>query len=77
MYHVAECPEKIKCSCGKTAKKILSRNGAVHCDGGADVKWLESARQVLQPDREIRTNPIETRGQYKKYLKDHNLACVG
>jgi putative FmdB family regulatory protein len=73
--HVDDCPEKIKCSCGKTAKRIISTRGAVHTDG--DVKWIPSARQVLQPDIEIKTRPIETRGQYEKYLKDQHLACVG
>ena len=50
-------------------------SGAIQTDG--DVKWLPSARQVLQPDYEIRARPIETRGQYKKYLKEHGLICKG
>jgi hypothetical protein len=58
------------------AKKVLS-TGAIQCDSVNDVKWLESARQALQPDRELRENPIETRTQYNKYLKDHSLACIG
>jgi len=53
------------------AKKILSR-GAVLTDD--NVSWLPSAIKVLQPDYE---RPIETREEYKKYLKDHNLECVG
>jgi len=69
--HVSECPDRIKCACGKTAKKILSR-GAVLTDG--NVKWLPSAIKVLQPDYE---RPIETRGEYKKYLKDRGLECTG
>ena len=63
--------KRTKCTCGKMAKKILSR-GAVLTDG--NVSWLPSAVKVLQPDYE---RPVETRGEYKKYLKDHNLECTG
>ena len=72
---VTRIPRRIRCSCGRLAKRQLSAHGAVHTDG--DVKWIPSARMVLQPDSELRTNPIETRSQYNKYLKDHNLACIG
>lgn len=65
---------KIRCECGRMSHLQISLC-AGHTDG--DVKWLESASKVLQPDRELRTNPIKTRSQYKKYLKDNNLACVG
>ena len=71
MFRVSECPDQIKCACGKIAKKILSR-GAVLTDD--NVSWLPSAIKVLQPDYE---RPIETREEYKKYLKDHNLECTG
>ena len=69
---VSECKQSIKCECGRVAKKVLNRYGAVHTDG--DVKWLESARKTLQPDGE---RPITTRGEYKKYLRDHNIICKG
>ena len=64
---------EIRCRfCDGIAKKIISKNGAVHTDG--DVKWLKSATLVLQPDGE---RPIETRGQYNRYLKDNGLVCKG
>ena len=69
---VKEHQDRIKCKCGKNARIIISRNGAVHTDG--DVKWLESARKTLQPDGE---KPIETRSELKRYLKSHQLACIG
>ena len=72
-YTVNQSPERVKCACGKMAKKILSR-GAIRCDSINDVSWLPSARMVLQPDGE---RPIETRGQYNRYLKDNNLVCKG
>jgi len=75
-YPVNQSPERVKCACGKMAKKIISR-GAIKCDSINDVKWLPSAREALQPDCELRTKPIETRGQYNKYLKDNNLVCKG
>lgn len=69
--HVADCPDKVRCSsCGKTAKRILSR-GAVLTDG--DVRWLPSSLLTL-PDS---AKHISTRAEREKYLKAHNLECVG
>lgn len=65
-------PKRVRCECGDLAPKVISSKGAIHTDG--DVKWMESAVKVLQPDCE---RPITTRGEYKKYLKSRNLACVG
>jgi putative FmdB family regulatory protein len=70
-FNIHEIKDRIKCSCGTMAKRILSRN-SVLTDG--DVKWLESARQTLQPDHE---RPIFTRAEHKQYLKDHHLECIG
>ena len=74
-HKVTRIPTRVRCQCGRMAKRVLSMSGAIQTDG--DVKWLPSARQVLQPDYEIRARPIETRGQYKKYLKEHGLICKG
>lgn len=71
LSRVADKPDFTFCSCGHKAKFILSV-GAILTDG--DVKWLPSARETLQPDGE---RPIETRGEHKKYLKDHHLECIG
>jgi len=68
---VAERPDTVNCECGKMAKRILS-SGAVHTDG--DVKWLNSATKVLQPDHEP---PIQTRSELKRYLRQRNLVCTG
>ena len=72
-YKVGNSPEKIKCSCGKTAKKIISR-GAIQCDSVNDVPWLPSACQTLQKHGEP---PLQTRGEYNRYLKENKLSCVG
>jgi putative FmdB family regulatory protein len=71
-YPVTHIPDRVKCPCGKMAKKVLSRNGAIHTDG--DVKWLASACKVMQRDGE---KPIETRGEYERYLKENNYVCKG
>ena len=71
IFRVSECPGRIKCACGKMAKKILSR-GTVLTDD--NVSWLPSAVKVLQPDYE---RPIETRKEYEKYLKNKGLECIG
>ncbi len=65
-------PKRQRCKCGLTAKRVLSRV-ATHCDGITDVKWLDSAKQNLPKD----AGRIETRGEWKRYCKDKNLACVG
>lgn len=72
-FSVKDSPEKIKCSCGKTAKKIISR-GAIQCDSVNDVPWLPSACQTLQKNGEP---PLQTRGEYRSYLKTHRLTCIG
>ncbi|MFZ2809470.1 MAG: FmdB family zinc ribbon protein [Desulfosalsimonadaceae bacterium] len=69
--HVSDCPEKIKCTCGKTAKRVISQRGAVLTDG--DVKWLASAKENLPNS----AKNIETRGEWKQYLKGRGLECVG
>jgi putative FmdB family regulatory protein len=71
-FAVAERPDKIKCSCGKTAKRVLSSRGAILTDG--DVKWLASACQTLQKEGE---RPLQTRSEYKRYLKDNGLIAAG
>jgi len=55
------------------AKKIISR-GAIQCDSVNDVKWLPSACQTLQKHGEP---PLQTRGEYNRYLKENKLSCVG
>jgi putative FmdB family regulatory protein len=69
-------PKKTRCKkpgCGRLARRILSC-GAIQCDSVNDVKWLPSACQTLQKHGEA---PLQTRGEYNKYLKKNNLACKG
>lgn len=70
IHKVTQIPEMIQCEkCGYPAKKILSGHGAIMTDN--KVKWLPSAVKALQPDYE---KPIETRTEYKNYLKKNHLA---
>ena len=64
-------PKRQRCKCGMTAKRVLSANGAVHTDG--DIKWMGSAKQNLPNS----AKHIETRGEWKRYLKQQHLTCVG
>jgi len=70
MHPITAIPDRVKCKCGAMARKVYSR-GAVLTDG--DVKWLESAKATLPKDAEN----IQTRSEHKRYLRDHNLACIG
>lgn len=72
-FHIEDCPESIICECGEQAKKILTAgHGGLQTDD--KVPWLNSAVQVLQRNGE---RPLQTRGEYKTYLKDNNLICKG
>jgi len=75
-YKIADCPTKIKCrKCGEWAIKVIAiGHGGLQCDSMTDVPWLESAVMNLQPDGE---RPVETRGQYNRYLKDHGIIASG
>lgn len=59
---------------GEAVKVIVHGHGGIQCDSMVDVPWLASAVKVLQPDHE---RPIETRGEHKRYLKDHHLEAIG
>jgi putative FmdB family regulatory protein len=74
LFKLNEVPQKVICQyCGGQAKKVfVPGHGGVRLD--ADVPWLASACQTLQRQGE---RPIETRGEYNRYLKEHNLACKG
>lgn len=68
VYHVDEYPMVVECqNCGATARKIITAP-AIQCD--AAPSWLASACQTLLPDDH---RPIETRGDYKRYLKENHV----
>jgi len=74
VFRMDACPIAVRCSqCGKSAKKIISfGHGGIQTDN--DVPWLPSAVQVLQSDHE---RPIQTRGEYNRYLKDKGIQPAG
>ena len=71
MRPVSEYKDRVQCSCGKMAKLVIPKYGAILTDG--DVKWMESAKETLPNSARF----ITTRGEHKKYLREHNLECVG
>lgn len=76
LFKIAECPDEVPCmACGGiSVKVIVPGHGGAFCDSSIDVPWLKSAVEVLQPDHE---RPIETRGEYNRYLKDRNIIASG
>jgi putative FmdB family regulatory protein len=63
--------DPVRCSCGKNAKLVIPKSGFVLTDG--DVKWLESSKATLPEEAKY----IRTRGEHRRYLRDHNLVCIG
>lgn len=56
----------LMCVCGCLAKRIITFNTGHR----ADPIWLDSACELLQPDAE---RPIESRSEFDKYLKKHDI----
>jgi len=72
IYHVDDFPTTVECpECGSTARKIITAP-AIQCDESPT--WLESACKTLLPDDH---RPIETRGEYKRYLKENHVVERG
>ena len=59
-----ECPH-----CDRMCPKIIT-GAAIRCDSEVNVPWLNSACRTLLPDDH---KPLETRGEYKRYLRDHGI----
>ena len=76
VFKADDCPQSIPCDqCnGKAAKILVLGHGGIQCDSAIDIPWFESAVDNLQPDGERR---VETRGEYKKYLKDNGMIASG
>lgn len=74
VFPINDCPRVVECvGCRHLADKILSTgHGGIQTDG--DVKWLPSACEVLQRHGE---RPLETRTEYRQYLKDNGLIAGG
>ena len=74
IFPISDFPDTVRCSqCGELARKIITPP-AIQCDSGIDVPWLKSACENLLPDGH---RPIETRGEYKRYLKEHHIVERG
>ena len=72
-------PDWINCEhCGAEAKQILvPGHGGIQTDN--DVPWLPGALEGLQDTDNIQAGiekPIETRTEYKKFLKDKHIIPV-
>ncbi len=69
-------PKSVPCNhCGTESPKVITLgHGGIQCDSMVDVPWLASAVENLQPDHE---RPVETRGEYNRYLKENNIIASG
>lgn len=76
IYTTRDYPAYVKCpKCGRRANKVIAfGHGGVQCDSMNGVPWLSSALGNLQPDGE---RPIESRTEYKRYLKEHDIIATG
>lgn len=73
-HKVNRIPKTSRCSCGWLAKRVIAGSGAIQCDSVNDVKWLPSACKTLLKHGEPM---LQSRSEYRRYLKDHNLVCNG
>ena len=75
--YTPECPD---CGSADSKRVIVIGHGGIHCDDGVNIPWLnDHVRGALQDEDEVkagREKPIETRGEYKKYLKDNHIAPI-
>lgn len=69
-HKITRIPKRIRCSCGHVARRTLAGN-SVLTDG--DVKWLPSAKENLPND----AKNIETRSEWRSYLRKKGLECIG
>lgn len=71
-FHLADKPEAISCPhCPGTAQSIISKT-AIFIDTVRDVPWLSDFASKRKEAR-FGAKPIETRTEYKQYLKDNDL----
>jgi hypothetical protein len=59
------------CICGKRAKRVIVGPSVLR---DADIPWMRDAVKTLQPDCE---RPVQTRQEWKKYMKENKLTCIG
>ena len=76
LYPVSKYPKAVKCTqCCRMARMIIAPgHGGRFNDSIIGVPWLKSALGNLQPDGE---KPIESRSEYKRYLKEKNIIAAG
>ena len=59
---------------GRGTRIFTQGHGGVQCDSGINVPWLPSATMTLQPEHE---RPVETRGEYRRYLRKNGIVEKG
>lgn len=79
VHRIDSVPKKVRCEtkgCGRMARRIIARSGAIRCDDAVNIPWLDhrnknSAQKTLLRHGEP---PLTTRGDYERYLKQNNYA---
>lgn len=72
-FPMEDCPREVECTyCRSKAKKVITLgSGGIQPDVPV---WLASASEILVRHGEA---PIESRCEYKRYLKDNGLVACG
>jgi len=75
IFNIEEKPSEIGCPiCRGTAHPIISFNGGVKTEHPT---WLdESVRWAIQTEPERHVNPVQTRSQYERVLREKNFVPV-
>lgn len=70
---IAERPERIPCSaCKEGQMRQIILAPAIQCDDAVNIPWLQDFARTRKEAR-FGGRPIQTRKEYKKYLKDKDL----
>lgn len=72
---IADRPTEIPCPCGGQMRQVLLPT-AIQTDDIVGIPWLQ---EFAATRKEVRHGgrPIETRAEYRQYLKDKNLQPCG
>lgn len=71
-FHIKDKPDDIPCVCGKEAVKVLSNSMVL----GDDMPPWMRHRETLGCLQSRGERPIQTRGEYNRYLKQKQIAEI-
>lgn len=72
-YENGDLPACEACGSTNTKRVFTAGYGGVQCDSINDVSWLPSALKTLPDD----AAKVESRTEWKRYLKENGMQCKG